>query len=106
MDACSVFIHQNSRRRYAWLRGTNPLFPLDPQKYYHLCFEVFMFATKIQNEYTSPHHPSVPYELFGNGVKGSKIHVAECSSCFYLCRVLEKNKLQRNEQGKKILTYT
>lgn len=42
------------------VRGTNPLLHLDPQKYYHLCFEVFIFSTKFQNKFTSPpHHPAL-----------------------------------------------
>lgn len=79
----SPSIGENNRRRYVWVRGTNPLLPLDPQKYCHLCFEVFIFSTKIQNKFASPSHPPVPdYELFGNGAKRCKIHVDTCGQMF------------------------
>lgn len=52
---CSPSTGGNNRRS-VWVRGTNSLFPLDPQKYYHLYLEVFMFFTKIQYKFTFPSH--------------------------------------------------
>lgn len=40
---CSPSIGENSRRRCGWVRQTNPLLPLDPQKCYHLFWSICVF---------------------------------------------------------------